>query len=319
MISSIYFGGGTPTELESEGLALILEWIRDSCSLDKECEITVEANPENISQPLIRALIKAGVNRMSLGIQSLDENHLKTLGRNHSSVKAEEAIHICSQEGMVNLSIDLMYDVPSQTLSSFQKTLAKIPSLPITHLSLYNLTIEPNTAYGRKKNELLPLLPSDAESTSMLQTAIDTLNATGLKRYEISAFAYPGFESRHNLGYWQGKEFLGLGPSAFSYINEERFQNAANLKQYQNALSQETLPISFSEKLPYPKNLQERLAIALRVLSGVDLSRFPPLPKELQKTIHRLQDNQLLCFTPPIIKLTEKGKLFYDSVAIELI
>ncbi|MDN3504162.1 MAG: radical SAM family heme chaperone HemW [Rhabdochlamydiaceae bacterium] len=317
-ITSIYFGGGTPTEIGSDGIGQILSWILPRAKLATDCEITVETNPDNVTPNLITELKSAGVNRISIGVQSLDNSTLLEIGRTHSNSKAEEAIHIAHQNGIKNITIDLMYDLPNQTTDSFIKTLQKLPSLPITHLSLYNLVVEEPSAFHRKKEEVEAKMPKDEISLQLLEMAINCLSQMGLSRYEISAFAKPGFESKHNTRYWQGGEFLGLGPSAFSYSNESRFQNVANLKKYSDQLELGTIPIDFSERLEYPRNVCELLAIELRLLKGVNISKFN-LPSTVLKEIESLIRDNYLIKTDDRLQLTEKGTLFYDTVASTII
>ncbi len=312
---SIYFGGGTPTLMGPAALEKILKWIE----IPPSCEITLETNPEEASLPLIRAFASLGINRMSIGVQSLDDSSLNTLGRQHNAQKALRAIENASQAGIANISIDLMYDLPGQTFSSWENTLKQIPRLPITHLSLYNLTIEPHTAFFKRKKELTPLLPSPETSLAMLQSATEYLNAANLKRYEISAFAKPGFESRHNTGYWTGRPFLGLGPSAFSYWDRKRFRNSAHLSRYAEALQKGDSPIDFEEELPYPDSFNELLAIRLRLLEGVNLKTLTPMPLNTQEALLKLEAQGWLSLDNERAKLTEQGLLFYDSVAEALI
>jgi oxygen-independent coproporphyrinogen-3 oxidase len=310
---SIYFGGGTPTLMGPAALEKILKWIE----IPADCEITLEANPEEVTLPLMQAFAAVGINRVSIGVQSLDDSSLNTLERQHTAKKALLAIENTYQAGISNISIDLMYDLPGQTLTSWEKTLAQVQHLPITHLSLYNLTIEPHTAFFKRKKELIPLLPSPDTSLAMLEAATSSL--THLKRYEISAFAKPGFASRHNTGYWTGRPFLGLGPSAFSYWDKKRFRNAANLSHYAKALQKGDSPIDFEEELPYPDSLNELLAIHLRLLEGVDLTTFSPLPEATHQALLQLEAQGWLILSPTRAQLTAQGLLFYDSVAEALI
>ncbi len=239
-ITSIYFGGGTPTLF---GANAIGEVIRRSRESDRplpgieEPEITVEANPEESTEELFSAL---------------------------------------------------------------------------SHLSLYNLTVEPHTSFHKRK----VVQPKPEESLRFLHRALETLDKLRFERYEISAFAKPGSESRHNLGYWTFRPFLGLGPSAFSYWEGERFQNLPNLQRYYKALKNRESPISFREKLSYPENLKEQIAVQLRLKEGASL---PEIPEELANSIHTLLDQGLVEMNGPRIRLTEHGKLFYDSVASEII
>ncbi len=306
-IISIYFGGGTPT-LFVEGIKKILEKVGANFSLD--CEITVEANPEDASLMLFETLRKLGVNRLSLGVQSLDDRSLETLERIHSAKKAEEAIFQAFRAGFENISIDLMYDLPNQTEASWNYSLSRLKDLPIHHLSLYNLTIEPHTSFYKRRDKLS--FPSDQMSLQFLNRAIITLESLGLKRYEISAFGRP---SIHNVGYWTSRPFLGFGPSAFSYWEEKRFRNCANLQRYTRSLKMRKSSVDFEEKLPYPQNLREKIAVQLRLLDGIDAN----LPEEILKTLEPLINQNLLVRKNGRIFLSETGLLFHDTVASQIV
>lgn len=306
-IVSIYFGGGTPT-LFVEGIQQILEKISAQFSLD--CEITIEANPEDASPDLFENLRKMKINRLSLGVQSLDDRSLQTLERIHSAKKAEDAIFQASKAGFENISIDLMYDLPDQTEASWMYSLSKLKNLPIQHLSLYNLTIEPHTAFYKRRNSLK--FPNEETSLRFLEKAVLTLESIGLKRYEISAFGKP---SIHNLGYWTGRPFLGFGPSAFSFWHDERFRNCSNLQRYIRALKVGNSPVDFREKLPYPQNIREKIAVQLRLLDGIDMN----LPSEILETLEPLVNQNLLEKKNGRIFLTEKGILFHDTVASQIV
>lgn len=322
-IVSIYFGGGTPTKLEPQAYQALLRLIHDSVEVASDCETTLEANPEDVSLPLMREFSSLGINRVSLGVQSLNDADLYILERTHSVNRAEQALLEVYQSGIANISIDLMFELPKQTLHTWEKTLKALSALPLTHLSLYNLTIEPQTLFFKRRKQLLSQLPPDEDRLKMLQMALESLEAIGLKRYEISAFAKPGMHSRHNTGYWTGRPFLGFGPSAFSFWEGARFSNIAHFNKYLTLLGQGQLPVDFEEHLPFPHNLQELLAVRLRLIEGVDLPAFAAtygaLPRSLEKTLARLVDQGWLAREGSIVKLTPQGQLFYDSVASELI
>ena len=216
-----------------------------------------------------------------------------------------------------------MYDLPNQTLASWEKTLDRAINLPISHLSLYNLTIEPHTAFYKRKNKLIPLLPSPENSLNMLELAISSLNTAGLIRYEISAFAKNHLQSRHNTGYWTGRPFLGFGPSAFSYWDKKRFRNVCNLSKYSKALTLGLSPIDFEEELVWPANLKELLAVNLRLIGGVDLLHFQKqhgnLTDAMKEDLLELQKLEWLEMRGENVKLSTKGLLFYDSVAEAII
>ncbi|MGD2168791.1 MAG: radical SAM family heme chaperone HemW [Chlamydiota bacterium] len=320
-IVSIYFGGGTPILLSPKYFAKVLNKISANFTLSLDCEITMEANPEDIDQNLIMELKEVGFNRFSVGVQTLNDTLLKKIGRNHSSAQIKKALY-CLHDCLIdNVSIDLMYDLPDQTLSAFQDTLMQVEALPISHLSLYNLTIEPNTVLFRKQKTLN--LPSSETSYQMLEYSIEKLESMGLMRYEISAFAKNGKVSKHNLGYWTSRDFLGFGPSAYSYFDKKRYRNIANFPKYISQVFANESPIDFEEKLPYTKQVKEALVIGLRVLQGINLPSFANFwkisSKEVFSYTQGLIEQQFLKYETPFLSLTEKGKLFYDTVASEIV
>lgn len=318
-IESIYFGGGTPTLLGPDNIRTILSWIE----YPSTCEVTIEANPEEVTLSLMQELKQAGINRVSIGVQALDDVSLTMLGRTHNSQKAIQAIESTYQAGISNISIDLMYDLPGQTLESWTSTLAQVKSLPISHLSLYNLTIEPNTSFFKRKERLAPLLPTQEMSLKMLDIAVSSLESFGLQRYEISAFAKEKKQSHHNIGYWTARPFLGLGPSAFSYYEKTRYRNSAHLSRYSALLHAGKSPVDFSEQLAYPDDLHELLAVELRLIKGVELNNFEErhgkLPPSTQEKLQQLQKKGWLEMGKGVLRLTQEGLLFYDSVAVELV
>lgn len=315
-VCSIYFGGGTPALLGPTYIFEILSWIKHKTPT---CEITLEANPEVINYQLIKDFKASGINRISIGIQSFDDILLKTLGRTHDAKKAQNSIIQAFEGGIDNISIDLMYDLPGQSLKNWQDTLDLAVKLPITHLSLYNLTIEPHTLFYKKQALLKKILPSEDESLDMYKKAIVTLEENGLKQYEISAFAKDSKISYHNIGYWTFRPFLGFGPSAFSFYEGKRFRNIANLNKYLKLLKSGLTPIDFEEKLDPLSSLKEALTIQLRLLSGIDLRDFKNLDQDTLTNIKKLIEEGFLAQSNNNLRLTQKGILFYDSVAVELI
>jgi oxygen-independent coproporphyrinogen-3 oxidase len=288
-----------------------------------DCEVTLEANPEDMTLSLACQLLSAGINRISIGVQSFNDQELVLLGRTHNASRATEAIEAVHRAGIDNITIDLMYELPGQTLNRWESTLRALSDLPITHLSLYNLTFEPQTVFFKHQSQLLPQLPPAEERLQMLQQAVQALEAIGLKRYEISAFAQPGRHSRHNTGYWIGRPFFGFGPSAFSYWEKRRFSNSSNFNKYLNLMNQGCFPVDFEEQLPHPRDLQELFAIRLRLLEGVDLKQFAELygalPASIEKALCTLIEKGWIEQERDFVRLTASGQLFYDSVAMEII
>lgn len=323
-LSTIYFGGGTPFLFGPERIGEVLTFIKkDLPFLSNQTEITLEANPENISLEEMQAYRQVGINRVSIGIQTLDNGLLKKLGRLHTSGKALEAVYLTQEAGINNISIDLMYDLPNQTLLEWSATLEGIKNLPITHLSLYNLTIEPHTVFFKNKELIKKEIPNEETSLRIYENAIQSLESFGLKQYEISAFAKPGFHSHHNVGYWTARPFLGLGPSAFSYWDQKRFRNISNLNRYCELLSEGKSPIDFEELLDPEAQLRELFVVQIRLIEGVNLKKFEEfhgkLDHEFKINLSKLALEGFIMEDREHVKLTKKGILFYDTVAAELI
>lgn len=324
-IVSIYFGGGTPYLLGAAAIAEIIQWVASIVpqGVISSMEITLEANPENIEIDTLKEFYGAGINRLSIGLQSLDDTQLTILSRQHSAKKGLDAISMAYDVGFKNISIDLMYDLPNQTLASWQRTVKRASSLPIKHLSLYNLTIEPHTAFFKYRKKLEEQLPDGETSKAMYETACSHFEASGLRQYEISAFAKEGQIARHNSGYWTGRPFWGLGPSAFSYWDGRRFSNSANLSKYTQALRTGNSPIDFSEELSPIARRRELLAIGLRLFKGVDLVAFElqhgSLDLPCKDLLAKLKAEGYLGSEDSRWFLPKKGILFYDSVATELV
>ncbi|PCI94173.1 coproporphyrinogen III oxidase [Candidatus Aerophobetes bacterium] len=318
-IPSIYFGGGTPSKLSIPSLKNILDAIYDTCTnvLD-DVEITLEANPEDLDLEYLKSLKEIGINRLSVGVQSLDDHSLQTIQRLHTAKETIEGIQNAKHAGITNISIDLMYDLPNQSLESFARTLCEVKKLPITHLSLYNLVIEENSAYFRRKERIEKTMPKDVVSAAMLKMAIDTFEGIGLIRYEISAFAKDGLLSKHNTGYWLGRDFIGIGPSAFSYMNKSRYKNINNLKKYMQLISNDSSAVDFEEKLEEAHHVRELFLVELRMLKGVDINKYK-LPESFHNELSKKIDEKLLERVGDRVRLTKSGTLFYDGIASDLI
>jgi len=315
-IVSIYFGGGTPSLLEANIIEKILKHINPPSDI----EITIEINPEDYSIDKIKAYKQLGINRVSLGVQSFDDKLLKVLKRNHTSKKAKKAILDIYKSGIKNISIDLMYDIIYQDFKSLKNTLDEIKNLKITHISLYNLTFEKETLFYKNRATLEKHMPNEKESLKLLNTAVIEFEKLGFKRYEISAFAKKGFESFHNVGYWKARSFLGFGPSAFSYFENKRFRNIKNFQKYIDAFELKKSHIDFEELLKYPDNINELIAINLRLVEGVDIVEFEKkIGKIPKKTIEILKNSKFIDFHKSKIKLNKKGLLFYDTLASDII
>jgi len=322
-ILTIYFGGGTPSLFGPHRVASVLQFLQKNCIVSPSSEITLEINPENVTPELISEYAKAGVNRASIGIQTLDQELLQVLGRSHDSFKALDAVHTTYREGISNISVDLMYDLPTQNLSHWSTTLEQIKTLPLQHISLYNLTIEPHTLFFKNQHLLRPSLPNEETSLHMLEMAMQRLEEMGFQQYEISAFAKPGYASQHNMGYWIGRPFLGVGPSAWSYWEKKRFQNIPHLHRYDQLLREKKFPIHLEEKLDPDAHRRELFVIHLRLRKGVHMEEFMAQHGELevvtkQKIVEWIEQN-CISFENHHYFLTKKGMLLYECIASDLI
>ncbi len=317
-LHSLYFGGGTPSLYPPESIGEIISWIDPLPQ-----EITLEVNPETISFERLKQYALLGINRISMGVQSFDPHLLSLLSRAHRAEQSKEAILAAKAAGIENISIDLMYDVPQQTLASWEKTLQEAISLPITHLSLYNLSIEPHTVFFKYKEKIKPQLPTPSLSLELLNLAIATLTHAGFERYEISAFAKNKKESIHNKGYWTGRPFLGFGPSACSYFQGSRFRNIPHLHRYCTLLGEGKEPIDFSETLSPQERTIEHLILRLRLFAPFVLEDFEKqfglLSEEAHMSLIKLSSLGWIQYQNGTLSLTEQGALFHDSIAVELL
>lgn len=316
-LRSVYFGGGTPSLFRAEHFERLI----GAFEIDGAQEITVEVNPEHARLDYFRQLRDCGVNRISLGAQSLNSRSLRTLGRRHTPEMICRAVKAASSAGLEDLSLDLMFDLPDQTLSEWQSTLRQVRDLPISHLSIYNLTIEPGTPFHRRRSHLLARAPSDSVSAEMYQSANAILSSGDWRQYEISAYCRRVNYSVHNTGYWRGRAFLGLGPSAWSFWRFQRWQNPPNLHLYlQNA---ENRAISHrKEELCAPARRRELFIIHLRLNCGVDLSAFATrwgaVPFSADQLAGWIAAGHL-AKAGSRVTMTDRGRLFYDALAADLI
>ncbi len=273
---SVYIGGGTPTAMPEDQLLRIVRAVKRIFALAKNAEFTIEANPATITLPLMKRLRRAGVNRVSIGLQSADTTELKSLSRAHTRADFEESFHICRKARIENISVDLMYGIPHQTTESLLRTIDYVTRLHPEHISLYNLKIEPNTPFGKIGSKNLSL-PSEDEEYDMYMTACSFLESRDYRQYEISNFARPGKMSRHNLKYWNCEEYLGLGPSAHSYFKDSRFSFVRSIDKYMKGIediSGSTVISEGGEKIVGRALLGEYVMLRLRLSAGIDLGEF---------------------------------------------
>lgn len=320
-LNTVYVGGGTPTALQSSNLCEILSCVQSSFGLHPDAEITVEAHPDTVTVEELTRLTIAGFNRISFGVQSLDEGELAGMGRSPLPDRTNKAVASARAAGFANISLDLIFGLSEQTLESWQSTLAQAVALHPTHLSCYALTVEEGTRLLIDIRRGDCTTPEEALQNAMEDEAVRQLTAAGFDRYEISNYCKPGYGCRHNQLYWENGEYLGLGPSAQSYVDGARFGNVENLKGYQKLLADEGLPITGRERLDPQQRGREALIFGLRMIEGIPVESFQvlKLDGECSTKIAQLLNDGWLEETGGRIKLTAAGRRFADSVAVELL
>ena len=313
-IETIFFGGGTPTYLSGKALACLLQTIRDEFKVAPDCEISSEANPGSSDYDKFEAIRMAGFNRLSIGVQAFNNGLLKNMDRHHSVDEAKQALKTARSAGFENLSLDLMFGLPGQTLSHWKETLETALGFKTEHLSLYSLTLEPGTRFERLHRGGKLDLPEEDDELEMYESAISTLESAGYERYEVSNFANPGFRARHNLTYWRNGEYLGVGPGAVSYLDGVRFKREKLPAKYISKIDSGADLYVESESLKPLKTLGETIMLGLRLREGVSLSaleaRFKIDARQLYSAqIKDLEERGLLEKTDDLIRLTHQGLL----------
>ena len=313
-VESIYFGGGTPSILSDSQLSKILNTIHSNYKIGTHLELTLEANPDDLTKEKTAMLKTSGVNRLSVGIQSFEDDLLKLMNRAHDSKQAIEALENCYAAGINNLNLDLIYGIPTQTLDSLQSDLEIIQHYKPAHISAYSLTIEPKTVFGNwSKKGNLKVVDDDVyiEHFHAVQKA---LRSNHFEQYEISNYCRDEKYSQHNSSYWLGKHYLGIGPSAHSYDGKSRFSNVANNTKYIKDLQEGKVP-NTEEILSINDKLNDYILTRLRTKWGLEKDQLPPA---IISQLHVFMDDNLITFDGTIYTLTESGKLLADSITEEL-
>jgi oxygen-independent coproporphyrinogen-3 oxidase len=321
-IATIYLGGGTPSLLDAKELNAIFNALHSKFSIASDAEITLEANPDDISPEKLRTWKQAGINRLSIGIQSFFEEDLKWMNRAHNTQQAMRCISEAQDAGFSNLSIDLIYGTPTLPDDHWQWNVEKVIGFSVPHISCYALTVEPKTALQQliHKHKMQDTDP-EQQARQFLQL-IQWLNGAGYEHYEISNFSLPGRRSRHNTSYWQGKPYYGFGPSAHSFNGADtRSWNIANNALYIKSIREGILPVE-KEVLTEAQKVNEYIMTSLRTIEGIDLdlirSKFGEnTARGLQKKAGRFPPEHVLTENS-FLRLTNAGKLFADGIAAEL-
>jgi oxygen-independent coproporphyrinogen-3 oxidase len=310
---TIFIGGGTPTALSVLQLERLLTGMQRHLGFSDLEEFTMEMNPATVTPRKAELLRRHGVNRVSMGVQSWDEDLLKVLGRVHDAEQVRKSFAILRANGFDNLNLDLIYAVPGQTLAQWEDSLRRTIELQPEHISAYCLTYEEDTEFFERmtRGEFREDVESDA---GFFERGVELLSAAGYGQYEISNYSRPGRECRHNLAYWEGADYLGLGPSAWSTIGERRWQNVPDTAAYVRAMQTGVRPLRNEEILPAATREAEKIAFGLRMNAGLDPARLAAR----HDLVTGLREEGLLEDHGPRVRLTPRGRLLADEIAAEL-
>ncbi len=316
-IKTIYIGGGTPSLLNTKYYEKILEVISQFITINTQAEITIEINPGTVDLDYLRSLNSIGINRLSVGVQSFDQRILDYINRKHNVKDVYNAINYARQSDFENISIDLMYGLPYQSMKIWQESLLNAFRLDIDHISTYGLKIEEDTKFYKQRPKKLP---EEDINAKMYLECRNYLMQNGFDHYEISNFAKSGFESKHNLSYWQNKEYFGFGASAHGYVNQARYSNQTSLEDYiKNPLKKE-----FSEGLGSEDIIKDAIILGLRTAKGLNLDEFKTdydfdLIKNYKTVINKYIDYKLLTMENNCLKLSSEGLLLSNNVLSEFL
>ena len=322
-LRTLYIGGGTPTALSAPQLAFLLEKLTDKLDLSYLEELTIEANPGDLDEEKIAVLKDSPVNRVSLGVQTFNDRMLKQIGRSHLEKDIYENIANLKKAGFDNISIDLIYALPKQTMEDVKTNVAKAIALDIPHMSLYSLILENHTVFmNRMRRGKLPLPKEDLEA-EMFEYIIAELEKAGFEHYEISNFSKPGFESRHNLMYWDNAEYYGIGAGASGYVDGVRYKNHGPIRHYLQAVEAGNTRVQ-EEVLTLKEKMEEEMFLGLRKKSGVSKKRFEEkfgvfFEDQYGAVVSELTEQGLLVPDRDIVRMTKQGLFLGDTVAEKFI
>ncbi|MGB0849884.1 MAG: radical SAM family heme chaperone HemW [Bacteroidia bacterium] len=322
VVESIYFGGGTPSVLSRAELEGILSRIHDSFIIKQDAEVTFECNPDDLNPEYLQNLFDAGINRLSIGIQSFNDKHLKWMNRSHNNDQSIQCISDAAAIGFKDITIDLIYGIPQMSTEEWVDTVKKALQMPVNHLSAYSLTLEENTPYHKLVTQEKYMKPNDDLASEHFNKLVDIATEYGWEHYEVSNFCKVGNYSKHNTSYWQNKKYLGLGPSAHSFDHECRYWNVSSNKEYVR-LSQENKPTYEKEILSGADRLNEVLLTGLRTKWGVDLDAINDhfqydIKSDYKNEIEEWDSNGWLRLVGSRLILSSTGLLFADYIASEL-
>jgi putative oxygen-independent coproporphyrinogen III oxidase len=318
-LETVFLGGGTPTALTPEQLQRLLELVHQYVPMTADVEWSSEANPDELTREKMEVLYKGGVNRLSMGVQTFDQDLLKRLGRTHANEDVLRAVETAREVGFSNISFDLMYGLPGQTMAQWDETLEQAFAFDMPHFSAYSLIIEPKTVfYNLMVKGKLNTVTEDLEG-DMYERLMEEMEKHGLQQYEISNFAKPGHESRHNLLYWNNEEYIGVGAGSHGYINGVRYSNHGPLKKYMEPLEQGIRPVLDTTEVTVKAQMEEEMFLGLRKTQGVGLAHFEEkfntaLVEVYGDIVQKEQAKGNLAIEDGFLKLTHKGRFVGNEV-----
>ncbi|MER1956111.1 MAG: radical SAM family heme chaperone HemW [Solibacillus sp.] len=318
-IETIFLGGGTPTSLSAVQIEKLLSLIAKHIPLSNVKEFSSEANPDELTVEKLQALYNGGVNRLSMGVQSFDQGLLEKIGRTHSNEHVYETIQNAKDVGFTNISIDLMYGLPGQTMAQWQDSLEKALALKLPHYSAYSLIVEPKTIFYIQYAKGKLILPTEDLEAEMYGVLIDTMEAHGVHQYEISNFAHEGYSSTHNKIYWDNDEYAGFGAGAHGYLQGVRYSNVAPIKKYIELVMEGNRPLLHEHSVTLEERLEEQMFLGLRKTDGVTHAEFEQkfgqsMASLYEEIIAKLQQEKLLEMDEQGVRLTRRGRFVGNEV-----
>lgn len=332
-LTSVYLGGGTPLLLGIDRLMQLLAAITCAWQLSSDCEITLEVNPQDITQEELRTLRQAGVNRLSIGAQSFSDRILRLLGRRHENSDVDRVVAAARRAGFENINLDLIYAIPSQTMAEWRESLQRVQKLAPEHISTYGLHIAPQTPFGRaKKRGILPAAPTEDEVAGMWEWGHEFLAQAGYDHYEVSNFAWPGWECRHNLRYWHNKEYLAIGAAAHGYWQGWRWRNSLSMQDYIASFQTKLngpfptghFPVAESDFVTATEAYIETMILGLRLSAGVNLAAVAarhgrPVTEAFPGAVECLLENGLCDIDAGSLRPTRKGLLLQNEICLHFV
>lgn len=318
-IETVFLGGGTPTALSATQLQRLMDLVKHHLPLIHLQEFTSEANPDELTQEKLEVMLNNGINRLSLGVQSFDEDILSRLGRTHSNEHVYKTIQMSKDVGFTNISIDLMYGLPGQTMAQWKDSLAKALDLNLPHYSAYSLIVEPKTIFYNLMTKGKLILPGEDLEADMYDVLMTEMNGKGIKQYEISNFSKPGFHSIHNHLYWDNASYAGFGAGAHGYVSGQRYANMGPIKKYMETVELGEFPKNSTHQVTKKEQMEEEMFLGLRKVTGVSKQHFiekfgVSLEKVYEQVLSEHTGKGSMCHTESSVALTRKGRFIGNEV-----